>query len=59
MLSSPLRLPLTEGANVTEIGQEPPTAIVRPQSLVSKKSPEYEICAIVTGTAPLLLNVTI
>ena len=49
MLNSPARFPATVGMNVTEIWQEPPTGSAAPQLLVSEKSPEYEICKILTS----------
>jgi len=58
MLNSPARFPATAGINATEIWQEPPTSSAAPQLLVSEKSPEYEICKILTAEAPVLLNVT-
>jgi hypothetical protein len=57
MLNSPARFPATDGMNISEIWQVPPTGSAAPQLLVSEKSPEYEICKILTAELPVLLNV--
>ena len=55
----PLRLPAAVGVNVTEIWHDAEGFMEVPHLLLSAKSPEVEMLAIVTATPPVSVKVTL